>query len=499
MSLANILTGIFIVIILYRQLSHQKLFLDDTLLIALCLINVFLQIVVICLASGLIKSLNFAQQYKTNDLLMALPDQHAFFSQINKILANVKSERILAVACFSLNELEKINEAFGFRVAECVIKVMAKRLQKFVDKINKNRRLNISYCVSLTRKDAFVILLHAFYLPKEAEIRVRALFSVVDEPVMIGKKAFNLTASIGLSLFPRHSKNAKSLLMYAHAAMIKAKTRGGNHLSIYKTNLSSGFRRQLQMEGYLHNALKNNEFKLLYQPLVEISTGKICAVEALIRWENPIIGLIPAENFIPLAEANGVILSLGEWVLQTACHQAKIWHSSGFDLKIAINLSAKQLQHKQFTDCITHIISQTGINPAWIELELTEREIFHAGMIGSLKKLKKMKFSLSIDDFGAGYSGLSNLKLLPVDQLKIDQGFIRDVMINHDSRAIITHTINLVKKINLKVVAEGVETKEQLQFLREQGCDRAQGFLFSAAVDPNLITEFLRDGTSFLL
>jgi EAL domain-containing protein (putative c-di-GMP-specific phosphodiesterase class I) len=231
---------------------------------------------------------------------------------------------------------------------------------------------------------------------------------------------------------------------------------------------------------------------LQFQPVINLQTGHICSAEALIRWNSPTLGYVMPDNFIPIAEATGIIVPLGEWVLRTACEQVKCWHDMGFiSMRVAVNLSAKQLLRKNLRLKIKDILDKTGIAPEYIELELTESVAFQKEVVPLLKQFKRMGFGLSIDDFGTGYSGLSNLKLFSIDTLKIDKSFVRDLMTNNDSRAIVSNTIALAKKINVKIIAEGVETREQLNFLIENGCDMIQGYYYSPPIDADAISHLL--------
>lgn len=442
--------------------------------------------------SELKNSLQLVTYQATHDLLTDLPNQRLLVEYIDSAiqLAN-KENHMFAVICFSLNEIEKINDGLGHQAGDYIIKTIAQRLQKKFGNSSP-----VHYSVTLSRKDVFVIIIDGIQNIRGVESLAENVFSVLDEPVYTEKQVVKLTASIGISIYPRNGREIKSLLMNADAAMLRAKQQGGNSINMYKAEINADITKQLELESNLHLALENSEFMLQYQPFIDLKTGKICGMEALGRWENPSLGIISPADFIPLAEANGIIIPLGEWVLRTACLQTKEWHKLGFNtLKVSVNLSSKQLQQKNIVQTITNILHETQLDPQFLELELTESEAFQADVIPILKQFKAMGLGLSIDDFGTGYSGLRNLKLFAIDKLKIDQSFVKDVATNNDSKAIVANIIDLAKELEVIVLAEGVETKEQLAFLVEKGCDMIQGYYFSPAVHTDVFTELLKNDT----
>ncbi len=441
-------------------------------------------------------SLKLVTFQATHDLLTNLPNQRLLLEYTqNSIDLARKNQHKFAVACLALNEIEKINDSLGHQIGNQVIKAVANRFERSLKESQENIPSSLQFSIALSRKDELVILIEPFTHSEIIDQALKRFFSILDEPVYIEKQAIKLTASIGVSLYPQDGPDVKSLLMNADAAMILAKKQGGNSLGFYKTEMNAHTYKQLVTENQLYKAIENREFILHYQPFVDQQTKQICGAEALIRWNNPALGFVSPQDFIPLAEANGIIVPLGEWVFHTACQQTKQWHDSGYkNLKIAINVSAKQLQHKNFFETIQKISTEINLDPHFIELELTETEAFQEETIPILKKLKSLGFNLSIDDFGTGYSGLSNLKLFAIDKLKIDQSFVHDLATNQDSRAIVANTIDLAKKINVIVIAEGVETKEQLQFLHTHGCNMIQGYYFSPPVDAEFFSKLLKQG-----
>lgn len=433
----------------------------------------------------------------THDLLTNLPNQRLILKFINSAIRACESKQLLfGVVFFSINELERINDGLGYHMGDFAIRSIARRFQKYFEELNNAG--NINYLIGSFRKDRFVILIQPMQHQKELEHKIDPLFSILNETITISDQTLKLTASIGISLYPEHGKNAKSLLMNADAAMLVAKKQGGNSFNIYESTLNADLSKQLQLESYLHVAVKNAEFVLMYQPVVDLNTGMICSVEALIRWHHSTLGLIAPDKFIPLAEASGIIIALGEWVLKTACVQTKKWHEQGFtELRVAVNLSAKQLLKKNIIYTVQNILQETNLNPDFLELELTETEAFQANVVPIVTELKRLGVHLAIDDFGTGYSGLTNLKLFSIDKLKIDKSFVQDIETSNDSRAIVSHSITLAKKIHVKVVAEGVENEAQLKFLKDNGCDMIQGYYFSKPLSADNCTALLAKREKF--
>jgi diguanylate cyclase (GGDEF)-like protein len=444
-------------------------------------------------------SLKLVTFQATHDLLTNLPNQRLLIEYAQHAIDSAREHKhFFAIVSLSLNEIEKINDSLGHETGNLIIKAVANRFASALKKNSKLALQNVNYILTLSRKDELVILIERVENNEDIEVNVEYLFSILNEPVYIDKQAIKLTASVGVSIYPRDGTDVRSLLMNADAAMVSAKQQGGNNVNIYKSEINANVYKKLVIENQLFRALENEEFTIFYQPFIDSKTKLIRGAEALARWNNPVLGYISPEEFIPIAEANGIIVPLGEWVFRNACQQAKIWHDTGFDsLKIAINLSAKQLQQKNIFEVLKNIAQKIAVNTTLIELELTETEAFREDTIPVLKQLKALGFNLSIDDFGTGYSGLSNLKLFSIDKLKIDKSFVRDLATNNDSKAIVANTIDLAKKIHVKVIAEGVETLEQFIFLREHDCELIQGYFFSPPIDAKTFTELLKNKNPF--
>lgn len=314
----------------------------------------------------------------------------------------------------------------------------------------------------------------------------------MNEPFYLDKQGVKITASIGVSIYNKDGSDVETLLMSADAAMLQAKQIGGNRLEFYRPEINEQLPKQLELETDLHDALKNNQLQLYYQPLIDVKTGKPCGMEALIRWPHPQQGFISPMRFIPLAEETGLIVPIGEWIIREACEQTKKWHDMGFTtLKVAVNLSEKQLHQKDLIQMIKNILAETKFDPRFLEMEITETAILDDSVTAIIKEFSAMGISLAVDDFGTGYSGLSYLKRFSIDKLKIDQSFIRDIPENNDSITIVSAIIAMAKELDIHTLAEGVETKEQLQFLQSRNCDYIQGYYFSKPLEKTFMTEFL--------
>ncbi len=436
---------------------------------------------------------NALVSYQANhDLLTDLPNQRLLPQYIESaILALKNSQETFAVVCFSLNRMEIINDSLGLQAGDSIIQHVAERLNDFALRASQGKEDATRYMITMSRKDTFNILV----LPlsaEEAENKIKALFTILDEPFYLEKRGVKLTASIGVSLYRKDSEDIQALLTNADAAMLKAKQFGGNCLEFYRSEINAQVPKQLQLETDLHSALKNNELEVYYQPLIDLKTNQISGMEALLRWKHPQQGFISPVTFIPLAEETGLIVPIGEWILREACAQTKKWHQLGFpSLKVAVNLAEKQLRQANFIGTIDRILTMTDFNARYLELEITETAILDETITNLLKEFKKRGLSLSVDDFGTGYSGLSYLKRFAVDKLKIDQSFIRDIPANADSITIVSAIIAMAKEMSINVLAEGVETAEQVEFLRKKGCNYIQGYYFSKPVDVNAFTQLL--------
>ena len=344
--------------------------------------------------------------------------------------------------------------------------------------------------------DEFVILL--FDQPKNAETistTIQKIQSAIGEPLQIDGHTLHVTSSIGIANYPTDGIDADSLLANADAAMYRAKELGRDDFRFYTPEMNTKVREDFALQEDLRNAVARQEFTLFYQPQVDLLTDRVFAVEALVRWNHPTLGLTPPDKFIPMAEQTGLIVQIGDWVLHEACRQNKAWQDAGLPLmNVCVNVSARQFKERNFVSRVTSALQTSGLEAKYLELELTESLIMqHVDQaVATMAELQRLGVQLAIDDFGTGYSSLSALKTFPVARLKIDRSFIKELPNSANDRAVTTAVISLGKKLNLKVIAEGVETDEQIAFLRENKCDELQGFHFSKPIPASALEEFVK-------
>ena len=433
---------------------------------------------------------NTLVSYQANhDLLTGLPNQRILPQYIESaIQATKKTQQTFALLCFSLNRMENINDSLGHQVGDIITQTVASRLTEFAAALSKKGETQ--YVVTISRKDTFNMLVVPF--ERATEESIKTIFSIVDEPIYLEKQAVKLTASMGVSLYGKDGTDVHTLLMCADSAMLQAKQFGGNRLEFYRSEINEQLPKQVALETDLHDALKNNQLQLYYQPLIEAQSGKIIGMEALIRWPHPKYGFISPMRFIPIAEQTGLIIPIGDWVIREACTQTRKWHEMGFNqLKVAVNLSEKQLRQGNLIDVIKRVLVDTKFDPHFLELEITETAILEDSITAVIKEFNALGISLAVDDFGTGYSGLSYLKRFAVDKLKIDQSFIRDIPDNYDSVTIVSAILAMAKELKIHTLAEGVETEVQLDFLKSKGCDYIQGYYFSKPLEVSFFTQYL--------
>jgi diguanylate cyclase (GGDEF)-like protein len=408
------------------------------------------------------------------DALTGLPNRTLLNSRIASALAESRAAwKKVGVLFLDVDHFKVINDSLGHSVGDTLLKEIAQRLKQHVRECDTIARVG---------GDKFVIVVAQLDDAAHANRAADRILQAIAAGFTIHGVALNVACSIGISLFPDNSADSEKLIRDAEAAMCSAKACGRNRLRFFAEEMNAGVVERMIIESSLHLALKRQELYLDYQPQVEIATGRVTGVEALVRWRNPEWGRVLPDEFIEIAENSGLILPIGEWVIKTACKQARAWQDQGLPpIPVAVNVSVAQFRQDGFCDQVRAVLRETRLAPHLLDLELTESllltnedAVFHV-----LDELHSMGVNLTIDDFGTGYSSLSYLRQIPVSKIKIDQSFIRDVPQNASDAGIATAIISMAKHLKLKVIAEGVETREQLSFLRAQHCDEIQGFYLS--------------------
>jgi diguanylate cyclase (GGDEF)-like protein len=411
------------------------------------------------------------------DVLTGLPDRATLASQADTAIAHaLQHSTQLAVLVLNVDRLKPINDSLGHHVGDELLLDLSRRLREVLRRNDTLARL---------AGDEFTILATDLRSARDAEKIAMKVLDALQRPFQAASVSVHPSISIGISMFPLDGDTFPKLLSRANAAMRFTKAAARGTFRFYAAEMSRISDDQLTLENELREALERNQLELHYQPKVDIATSRVRSAEALIRWRHPVRGLVPPNVFIPVAEETGLILPIGEWVLREACRQMRSWLDSGMSpVRIAVNLSAKQFHDADLALVVRSALEDAKLEPGYIELELTESALMNdpEQSAMTLQALSAMGVHISIDDFGTGYSSLSYLRRFPLDKLKIDRSFIRDLMTNADDVCIVRAIISLAHSLRLRVVAEGVETEQQLEFLRELGCDQYQGFYCSPAV-----------------
>ncbi len=429
------------------------------------------------------------------DGLTGLANRERFADRLEAQLARARSnERALALLTIDIDRFSRINDTLGNAAGDQVIQAIADRIRDHVrttDAVSRVARL----AVSRLGGDSFAVMLPSIETEQDAGVVARRLLQAFAEPISVGTQQVSTTASIGIALFPRDAEDAGTLVRHADAAMHHAKEDGGNGFRFFSSYMNAASLRRLTLESSLREALKREELSLHYQPKVELCSGRVSGMEALLRWQHPEMGAISPAEFIPIAEETGSMVAIGEWVLRTACSQNKAWQDTGLArLPVSVNVSTLQFSQQDLVETVERALRDTSLEPEFLELEVTEsvmmKDVTGSGRI--LRALREKGVHVALDDFGTGYSSLSYVRSFPLDSLKIDASFVGDLTLDVGADGIIMAILAMAKVLQLSVVAEGVETEDQADFLRTHGCAEMQGWLFSRALPADKFENLIR-------
>ncbi|MDF2958793.1 MAG: hypothetical protein K0S39_528 [Paenibacillus sp.] len=407
------------------------------------------------------------------DDMTGLPNRRMFMNRLNEAMATAhENDRLLAVFYLDIDRFKIINESFGHDYGDMLLLQLGERFTRCIGEHDYLAR---------TEGDEFALFFSGLTHPDQVHEVAKRVYQVLEEPFILEQYQLHITASIGVAILSKEEEDAAALTKCADIALSRAKEKGKSNYQVFNSDMKSVSLRRLTMENELRKALQQKELLLHYQPQMDIVSGNIVGLEALVRWRHPERGMVSPKDFIPFAEESGLIVPIGEWVLQEACRQNKIWQTQGYlHVPVSVNISTRQFLQPNLCVQIAEVLESTGLDPAYLELEITESSTMDVDYaIGLLLELKALGVKISIDDFGTGYSSLSYLKRFPIDKLKIDQSFVRDIMTDPNDAAIVASIIAMTRHMNLKVIAEGVETEEQIGFLHSNHCNEIQGYYFS--------------------
>jgi diguanylate cyclase (GGDEF)-like protein len=451
------------------------------------------------MAGNLEKSRVKVEHLAYHDSLTGLPNRFRAHETLRHMISLAHREsRRMAVLFLDLDNFKRVNDTLGHQVGDQLLMEMAIRLQVVLraeDVIHQEVSQHTSDVLARLGGDEFVVLLSNVSSSRDAAKVASRILDIMKLPFYFNDNEIYSGCSIGISLFPSDGSDVDDLIKRADAAMYQAKSQGRNNFQFYSASYNLAALEHISLEGRLRRALKNNELVLYYQPLVQARTGKIVGLEALLRWNDPLEGIIPPDKFIPVAEESGLILPLGEWVLREAGRQLSVWQAAGFtDACVSVNVSAIQLQRQDLVTIVDQVLKDNGLHPWQLELEITETALMRIRpeVIGDLNAMRRKGVTISLDDFGTGYSSLSLLQELPIGKLKIDKSFVRDMLVDPKDAAIVSAVLFIAKSLGLRSTAEGVETPEQAARLAEEGCDQLQGYLLCRPLPVAEMTEFLK-------
>lgn len=437
------------------------------------------------------------------DSLTGLPNRQHFIEKLESSIEKArKTEEMFAVAYLDLDGFKKVNDSYGHSMGDQLLCAVADRLMHNVrddDAISRSVNDPPVLLPSRLGGDEFTFLIKQIHDRGEAEIITRRILHALDKPYQLDKRELSITPSIGVAVFPGDGMTVSELLKNSDMAMYQAKESGRNNIKLFNAKISNQQVRMIGLERDLTKALEREELNVHYQAKIDLNSSQIVGAEALLRWQHPQRGMVSPVEFIPLAEDSGMIVPIGNWVLQQACNQIVQWQSKNITpVPIAVNVSAKQFTRSDMVSVVSDCIEAAGIGPEYIELELTESSLMKDTvlMVDNLSELQKIGIMTNLDDFGTGYSSLSYLKRFPLNTLKIDRSFVQDIETNVEDAAIVKAILAMSNSLGLKVIAEGVETESQASFLRKHGCQEAQGYLYSKPLPAHAFTDFLMQGTT---
>jgi len=424
-----------------------------------------------------------------HDILTELPNRLLFFDRLKLAIARARKYKTqIGVLLLDMDNFKRINDTLGHDSGDILLQAVAQRIKGFAQEIETVARMG---------GDEFGFIFPDISQIPKIVLRAKNLLEIFTKPFDLKNQEIFISSSIGISLFPSDGQDMESLVKNADIAMYRAKNQGGNSYQLYAPEMNARAFERLSLENNLRRALENNELSVYYQPRVNTLTRKITGLEALLRWEHSDLGFISPEVFIQMAEETGMINSIGEWILRTACAQLKIWMDTGYaPMCMAVNLSVRQLQIQDFAEIVISVIKETGIDPCMLELEITESLSLKNVEVSLpiFNKLNELGVRIAIDDFGTGYSSLSYLRKYPIQTLKIDQSFVREISFHKEDPTIVQGIITIAKGLKLNTIAEGVENEKQLTLLQKMGCHEMQGYLFSPPLPEHKIAVLLKKG-----
>ncbi|GGJ82768.1 putative bifunctional diguanylate cyclase/phosphodiesterase [Pseudomonas matsuisoli] len=427
------------------------------------------------------------QRLSRYDFLTGLPNRQQIQLQLDPLLESAsRHQRRVAVLCVGLDDFKGVNEKYGYEIGDQLLVLLADRLRMGCGNIGTLARLG---------GDQFALVQSELEYPYEAAELAQRMLDEIDTPFPFEHESISLRATIGITLFPEDGDSAEKLLQKAEQTMTLAKVRSRNRYQFYIASVDLEMRRRRTLEQDLYSAIEQGELSLVYQPQIDYRDHRICGVEALLRWNHPQLGFVPPDQFIPLAEQNGSIVQIGEWVLDQACQQLREWLDQGFVIRMAVNLSTVQLHHAELPRLIDDLMRVYALPTGSLELEVTETGLMEdiASAAQHLASLRQSGALIAIDDFGTGYSSLSYLRSLPLDKIKVDRSFVNDLLESEDDAMIVKAIIQLARNLGMQVIAEGVESLAQEQYLIAQGCHEGQGYFYSKPLPAQGCLDFLRE------